>query len=80
MRRLSPFERDYRDLHGRPPAELRVEIVQPMPPRRWRGVDHPGLRLTVGLLGLFWGGVGLVLLAAAVFAVVAALWPGQPAL
>lgn len=70
MRRLTPFARDFADLHGRPPRQgefIRHEDVRAG--RIVSRVDHPGARLVAGALGLFWG---LVILAAlAAFLVVA---------
>lgn len=49
MRRPTPFERDFRDLHGAIP-HLRVEIVQEQPRPR----NPLMLGLVLGSLGLFW--------------------------
>lgn len=46
-----------------------------MPPSRWRGVDHVGLRLVVGALGVFWGVLLLALFIGAVAFVGMMLWP-----
>lgn len=75
-RRLSAFERGISEIHGRATIrEIGAEIIEPMPVNRWRGVDHVGLRLTLGVLGLFWGVIGLAVLIALVGFVLMAVWP-----
>jgi hypothetical protein len=66
MSRMTPFERDFADLHGRRARE--PEIIRHEDVRAGRlvtRIDHPGARLVLGSLGLFWAIVlGVLLLAA----------------
>lgn len=50
MRRATDFDRDFRDLHGRPPPRARVEIVQEQRLPANRGL----FGVVLGSLGLFW--------------------------
>jgi hypothetical protein len=65
MNRMTPFDRDYRDLHGRKPQP---EFIRHEDVRRGRIISripkHAGLRLSIGALGLFWAPVLLVALCA----------------
>jgi hypothetical protein len=70
-RPLSPFERDFADLHGAPPRRQRVTVViidhGALGDRRG---GHIGLRLTLGALGLFWS----IVLTGAVIAMLVIGW------
>lgn len=70
MHRLTPFDRDFADLHGREPRPS--EFIRHEDVRRGRivsRVDHPGLRLMFGAVGLFWAIVlGVLLIAMIVVA------------
>ena len=64
---MTPFQRDFRDLHGRAPRHsdfIHHEDVRDG--RLVRRTDRPGLRLVMGALGLWAGIVLLVALAAMV--------------
>lgn len=75
---MTPFERDYFDLHGRrserEPQFIRQEDVRAG--RLVTRIDKPGLRLIFGAVGLFWAivlSVTLLGMIAVIVAFVAAL-------